>query len=121
MSIRKITYDSSVCLFHVPCSEILFCLKGNWALKTVSGAPFIVGTLGHSPRELASFSEEGCNCPSVDNPRGDVILQYDLAYDDAQLNVDVGTGQPYAILCSDICGVSQDPCAKLMLDLILSR
>ena len=107
MALKTVSFSSPVCLFVTPCDEVVFCVKAP--IVTASGRPFLVGTLQHSARKLG-LAEEYCKCPSVGNPRGEDKYQYVIEYEDTQL-VD-----PEQSLCEQICGVSDDPCFKLLLD-----
>ena len=96
MSIKKLII-STPSLLPIPvgcCSSVVLCLAPSWADKTVSGYAFLDAEIAASGRPL---SPQGSS-----NPRCVDVYQYTVLYDDAQLNIDPETSNPYTVTCSDV-------------------
>jgi hypothetical protein len=99
MAIKTVTFQTREFTHNTPCSVVTLCLDSSWESKTVSGLARFNATLQNTTRLLAGY-----RMFKWFSPRQQAEIQYTLTYDDAQFNVDGGTGQPYVVTCNDIKG-----------------
>ena len=117
MSEVCVKYQSAVYLNIKACQEVALCLPINpWAGRTQTGTAFIKATVQNSGRYLGS---NGFAFVSPwENPRCEEHYQYEFCYDDSQLLIDGGTGQPYVFECSDIIDVVSACIADAIAELV---
>lgn len=114
MAIQKITYETKLPIFVLPCQEVAVCLGEGWEDQTVSGLTIVYATVGNNIRYLGSGGTP--LVPIMQNFREVGIMQIELSFDDDQFLDDDETDLPFVITCEDIQCI--DPCACMIRSLI---
>ena len=113
MALKKIDFQTDVPIHALGCDVVALCLTTSpWSERTVTGLPFIYAVVENTGRYLGGYS-----VPRYENPRREDDYQYTFTYDDAQLEDDQETGEPYVVGCEDIRSVLNGCVAEALLAL----
>ena len=98
MALKTVQIHSKVYVAHCSCQEVAVCVGPDDADKVVADRPFVFGNLGSSGRFLGSGGSPFA--PRFENPRCEEEYQYSFTYDDAQMETDPATGEPFELPCN---------------------
>lgn len=106
MALRQVVVPYRCDCDIIPCVDVVICLDPIWAYRTVSGYPFIFGTVTVVNRVQTRVNRNCCTTSKFSKE----YCEYTVQFDDAQLLPNPIGGLQYVVESDDTVSISTETC-----------
>lgn len=106
MALRQVVVPYRCDCDIIPCVDVVICLDPIWAYRTVSGYPFIFGSVTVVNRVQTRVNRNCCTTSRFSRE----YCEYTVQFDDVQLLADPIGGLTYVVESDDTVSISTETC-----------